>query len=205
MWGLWMLLLAILFLFLFLLAAVFVFNFALLIAHVGYLHLVSVCSMWCSSDLNSSLLEQVVLPLYCREPITLYFDETWWLLSHWRYRSMCVSFLYTVVFRFPSSSGIIRTSRKGMEPFLPASSLVNCMCWSILFRCSRKLVLYGDCRMVKVSSTNLLQKRGDVVLYWLLVVQISPCTALPQWGLWEIPWQHLPVVHKTCPGKWNKG
>ena len=160
MWGLWMLLLVMLFLSLFLLAAVFVFIFVLLIAHVGYLHLVSASSRWCSSDLNSSFSEQMVLALYCREPITLYFDETWWLLSHWSYKSVCVGFLYTIVFRFPSSSGIIRTSRKGMEPSMPAFSVVNCMCWSILFRCSRKLVLCGNSRMVKVSSTNLLQKRG---------------------------------------------
>ena len=51
--------------FLLLLAAVFVFILALFIAHVGYLHLVSASSMWCSSDLNSSLLEQMVLALCC--------------------------------------------------------------------------------------------------------------------------------------------
>ena len=65
-----------------LLAAVFVFILALFIAHVGYLHLVSASSRWCSSDLNSSLLEQMVLTLCCSEPITLYLDETVWLLSH---------------------------------------------------------------------------------------------------------------------------
>ena len=170
MWGLEMLLLVIMFLFVFLLAAVFVFIFALFIAHVGYLHLVSASSMWCSSDLYSSLLEQMVLALYCREPITRYFDETGWLLSHWRYRSMCEGFLYTVVFRFPSSSGIIRISRNGMEPSLSASSLANCMCWSILFRCSSKLVFCADCRMVKVSSTNL-QKR-----VWCGAVLIACCS-----------------------------
>ena len=160
-----MLLLVILF-FLLLLAAVFVFILALFIAHVEYLHLVGASSRWCSSYLISSLLEQMVLALCCSEPTTLYLDETVWLLSHWRYRSVCVGFLYTVVFRFPSLSGIIRTSGKGMEPSLPASSLVNWMCLSILFRCSRNLVFWDDCRMVKVSSTNLLKKRGDVLLYW---------------------------------------
>ena len=163
MWGLWVLLLVLLlFLLLFLLAAVFVFIFALFSAHVGYLHLFSASSVWCTSDFNSSLSEQVDLALCCKEPITLYFDETWWLLSHWRYKSVCVGFLYTVVLRFPSSSGIIRTSRKGMDPSVPASSLVNCIWWSMLLRCSRKLVLCGDSKMVKVSSTYLLQKRGGV-------------------------------------------
>ena len=111
MWGLWMLLLAILFHFLLLLAAVLVFILALFIAHVGYFHLVSASSRWCYSDFNSSLLEQMVFALCCSEPTTLYLDETVWLLSHWRYRSMCVGFLYTVVLRFPSPSGIISTSR----------------------------------------------------------------------------------------------
>ena len=77
-----MLLLVILFFLLLLLAAVFFFILALLIAHVGYLHLVSASSRWYSSDLNSSLLEQMVLALCCREPITPYLDETIWLLSH---------------------------------------------------------------------------------------------------------------------------
>ena len=57
---------------------------------------------------------------------------------------MCVGFLYTVVFKLPSSSGIIRTSKKGMEPSSPASSLVNWMFSSMLFRCSGKLVFWDD-------------------------------------------------------------
>ena len=71
-----LLLVLLLFLLLFLLAAVFVFIFALFNAHVGYLHLLIASSMWCTSDLNSSLSEQVDLTLCCKEPITLYFDET---------------------------------------------------------------------------------------------------------------------------------
>ena len=47
--------------FLLLLAAVFVFILALFIAHAGYLNHVSASSRWCSSDLNNSLLEQMVL------------------------------------------------------------------------------------------------------------------------------------------------
>ena len=41
----------------------FVFIFALFSAHVGYLHLFSASSMWCTSDFNSSLSEQVDLAL----------------------------------------------------------------------------------------------------------------------------------------------
>ena len=135
------------------------FHLSFVQAHVGYLHLVSACFRCSSSFLNSSGVEQMVFALCCSESTILYLDETVWLLSHWRYRSVCVGFLYTVVFRLPSSSGIIRISKKSMEPSSPASSLVNWMCSSMLFRCSRKLVFWDDWRMVKVSSTNLLQKR----------------------------------------------
>ena len=132
-----MILLVLLFLVLFLLVAVLVFIFALFIAHAGYLHLLSVSCRCCSSAFSRSSLEQMVLALCCNEPTTLYFNATVWLLSHWRYRSMWVGFLYTVVFKFLSLSGVIKTSRKGIEPSSPASSLVNWMCSSMLFTCLR--------------------------------------------------------------------
>ena len=97
------------------------------------------------SAFGRSSLEQMVLALCCNEPSTLYFDATVWLLSHWRYRSVWVGFLYTVVFKFPSLSGVIRTSRKGIEPSSPASSLVNWMCSSMLFRCLRNSDFWDDC------------------------------------------------------------
>ena len=139
-----MLLLVLLFLTLFLLVAVLVFIFALFIAHAGYLQLLSASCRCCSSTFNRSSLEQMVLALCCNEPTTLYFDATVWLLSNWRYRSVWVGFLYTVVFKFPSLSGVIRTSRKGIEPSSPASSLVNWMCSSMLFRCFRNSDFWDD-------------------------------------------------------------
>ena len=54
---------------------------------------------------------------------------------------MCVGFLYTDVLRLPSSSGVMRMSRKGMDPSLLVSSLVNLMLGGIEFRCSRELFL----------------------------------------------------------------
>ena len=73
---------------------------------------------------------------------------------------MWVGFPYTVVVRFPSLSGFIRPSTKGIDASSPASALVNCMCLSMLLRCLWNSALLDDCRMIKVSSTNLLQKRG---------------------------------------------
>ena len=58
-----------------------------------------------------------------------------------------------------------------------------------------------DWRMVKVSSTNLLQKRGVVELYLWLLSQMLPYTGLPQWDVLEIPWQLPPVVQSTCLGR----
>ena len=116
-----MLLLVLLFLVLFLFVAVLVFIFALLIAQAGYLHLLHASCRCFSSVFSMSSLEQMVPALCCNEPTTPYFDATVWLLSHWRYRSMWVGSLYTVVVKFPSLSGVIRTSRKGIEPSSPAS------------------------------------------------------------------------------------
>ena len=172
MWGFCMLLLALLFLVLFL-VAVLVFIFALFIAQAGYLHLWSATCMCFSSVLSSSSLEQMVLALCCNEPTTLYLDATVWLLSHWRYRSVWVGFLYTVVVKFPSLSGVMRTSRKGIEPSIPASSLVNWIFLSMLLRCLRNSALWDDSRMVKVSSTNLLQKKK-----WLSTCHMAITSAI---------------------------
>ena len=201
MCGSWMLLLVLLFLVLLLLVAVLVFIFALLIAHAGYLHLWSATCRCFSSVLSRSSLEQMVFALCCNEPTTLYLDATVWLLSHWRYRSMWVGFLYTVVDRFPSLSGVIRTSRKGIEPSSPASSLVNWMCLSMLLRCLWNSAFLDDCRMVKVSSTNLLQKRRVWCCFYGLVFKLFHIQVCHNGAQGEIPWQHPFVVDKTCPGK----
>ena len=47
--------------------------------------------------------------------ITLYLAAMLWLLSHERYRSVWVGFLYTSIVKVPSSSGLMMVSRKGMD------------------------------------------------------------------------------------------
>ena len=137
-------------------------SLALFNAHSGYLQLVS---DWCrcfSSWCKSSGLEQICWALWWRVPTIPYLDVKVWLLSHCRYRAVWVGFLYTVVSRLPSSLGVIKTSRNGMEPSDLASSFVNWMFWSSEFRCCRKLSICDDFMMVKVSSTNLLQNDGEI-------------------------------------------
>ena len=75
---------------------------------------------------------------------------------------MCVGFLNTDVFRLPSSSGVMRMSRKGMDPSLLTSSQVNLMSGSMELRCCMKLFLFFFLMMVNVSSTNLFHKAGGV-------------------------------------------
>ena len=130
----------------------------LLRAHAGYLHLGTAVCRWSSSSFNSWGLEQMVLALCSRVPITLYFDGDVWWLPHCRYRSVCVGFLKTVLLRLPSSLGITNTSRKGMDPSSLCSSQVNWICWSIELMWSRKALLCDESKMVNVSSTQLFQR-----------------------------------------------
>ena len=66
-----------------------------LIAHFGYLHSPSTCSRCCSSFSANSGVEQMVWALCVSVLITLYLAAMLWLLSHGRYSSVWVSFLYT--------------------------------------------------------------------------------------------------------------
>ena len=63
--------------------------YTLFSTHAGYLHLVSACFKCSSSCHNSLGLEQMVWTVWWSEPTILYLDDTAWLLSHCRYRSVC--------------------------------------------------------------------------------------------------------------------
>ena len=67
----------------------------------------------------------MVCALCVKVLITLYLAAKLWFLSHGRYRSVCVGFLYTPMVKVPSASGVMMVSRKGMEPSSLASSTVN--------------------------------------------------------------------------------
>ena len=134
--------------------------FTLSKAHSRYLHWVRAflrCSFSCLS--NSGLLH-TVLALWERVLITLNLAERLWWLSHCKYWSVWVGFLYTVMDRLPFSSGFTMVSKKGMEPSSLLSSTVNFMAGSTLLMCCRKSCLLTSLWMTKVSSTNLCQNLG---------------------------------------------
>ena len=70
---------------------------ALFKAHTGYVHLSSACLRWPSSSLSYWLLEQIDFGLCLRVLMTLNLAARWWWLSHCKYKSVCVDFLYTDV------------------------------------------------------------------------------------------------------------
>ena len=159
-------------------------------AHLGYLHWVRaflVCSFSCLS--NSGLLH-TVLALWERVLITLNLAERLWWLSHCRYWSVWVGFLYTVMDRPPFSSGFTMVSKKGMEPSSLLSSTVNFMAGSTLLTCWRKSCLLTSLWMTKVSSTNLHQNLGGGVQCLGLFALSTPYKGWLLWGLLGNPWPH---------------
>ena len=105
----WHLLVWLLFLFFFL----FVFScpsfccFVILFnAHLEYLQWERTSSICINSFFSSSELEHTDLALCVRVLITLNLQARLWWPSHWRYKSVCVDFLYTHVIKVPSSFGV---------------------------------------------------------------------------------------------------
>ena len=127
-------------------------------AHLGYLQWLE-----CLPQVVHFLLEKLWLVAYCfglwvRVLITLYFADTGWWLSHCRYWSVWVEFLYTVIDNVLSASGLTVVSKKGIALSSLLSSIVNLMAGSTLSICSRKLCFYFW--MTNVSSTHLSHSLG---------------------------------------------
>ena len=153
-------------------------------AHLGYLHLVRTFLRWSFSFWSNSGLLHTVETLWERVWMTLNLAERWWLLSHCRYWSVCVGFLYTAMDREPSTSGLTIVSKKGMEPSSLLSSTVNLMAGSTLLMCCRKPCLLASLWMTKVSSTYLHQNLGG----WGAVLRAF-C-----WVMWRFLNLHLIVT-----------
>ena len=116
--------------------------FILFIAHIGYLQSDKASCICFCSCFNNSWLEHMFLALCSNELITLYlFDMAWWL-SHFRYKLVWVGFLYTLVCRLPSCFGVIKLSKKGMDPSSLVSSTVNLMWLSTVFMWWKNSSLY---------------------------------------------------------------
>ena len=130
---------------------------------------------------NSGLLHMAEA-LWERVWITLNLAERWWWLSHCKYWSVCVDFLYTVMDREPSTSGLTIVSKKGMEASSLLSSTVNLMAGSTLFMCCRKPCLLASLWTTKVWSTYLCQNLGGGGQCLELFVLSMSCINWPQWG-----------------------
>ena len=127
-------------------------------------------------------VEQTVDALWYRVPATLYLDGIVWWVSHCRYKSVWVVFLNTDVFRLPSSSGVTRMSKKGIDPSSLTSSQVNLILGCIEFRCCRNLSL-SFLMIVNVSSTNLFHRVGGVVDVLMAWTSISSMNKFATCGL----------------------
>ena len=168
-----------------------------LIAHLGYLHWPSTCSRCCGSFLSNFGVEQMVCALCVKVLITLYLAAKLWLLSHGRYKSVCVGFLYTPMVMVPSASAVMMVSKKGMEPSSLDSSTANWMEGSTVLMCLRNSSLCHWCCITKVSSTYLFHILGGAVLLRWPCSQRLPCRCWPLLDLLVTPWQPLLFVHKT--------
>ena len=135
---------------------------------MGYMHFWRAWHRW-SSSFCSCGSEHIVLALWYRVPATLYLVDMVWWLFHCRDKSVWVHFLNTDVLRLPSSLGVTKMSRNGIDPSSLTSSQVNFMFWWMELRCCRKLLLSSFFIIVKVSSTYLFQNDGgvgDVLRAW---------------------------------------
>ena len=86
--------------------------FTLLRAQVGYLFLVRIFCRCSSSSFNSCWVEHTALALWGKVLTTLYLAAMVWWLSHCRYKSVCIVFLYTFVLKLPSEYGVTKVSKK---------------------------------------------------------------------------------------------
>ena len=166
-----------------------------------HLHLGRAFLRWSFFCWSNSGLLHTVEALWERVWITLNLAERWWWLSHCKYWSVCVGFLYTVMDREPSTSGLTIVSK--------LSCTVNLMAGSTLLICWRKPCLLASLWMTKVSPTYLCQNLGGGGQYSELFVLSTPCRGWPQWGWLGKPWQHPQPAHRTGLGKksrcsWDK-
>ena len=129
-------------------------------AHLGYLHLVRAFLRGSFSCWSISGLLHTVVALWERVWMTLNLAERWWWLSHCKYWSVCVGFLYIVIESVLLASGLTVVSKKDMEPSSLLFSTVNFIARSTLLMCWRKPSLLTSLWMTKVSSTNLHQNLG---------------------------------------------
>ena len=155
------------------------------------------CSISCC---NMCWLDQTTFAPNANVLNTLFLAEMKWLLTQWRYWSMCVGFLYTVVTKVLLGLGETRMSRTDKVPSWLGSSVVKCMCGSCELMCCSDCWLCFACWMTKVSSTNLSHKQGVYGAELMaLTSNFFPCWQLGDW--WGNPWQCHGPVHNPYHGR----
>ena len=130
-------------------------------AHFGYLHWVSAFLRWSISLLSSSGLLHTVLALWVRVLVTLNFAERWWWLSHCKYWSKWIGFLYTV---------------KGGTVLAPWELVL--IAWESLFPAWE--VALTTWELLPVWGGILFAPRGSVLTPWESALSTWE---LPAWGL----------------------
>ena len=143
------------------------------IAHLGHLLPIRTFSKCSNSWLMDSGVEHNVLALCVRVLFTLYWEAKLWLLSHWRYWSVWVGFLYTFVVKVPSALGVIKRSKNGMEPSGPASSMANLMDVSPWLICWKNSCFCDSCWIIKVLSTYLFHILGGCSAVLMMLSSIA--------------------------------
>ena len=101
--------------------------FSLFKAQLGNLNLCEVPFIYSSSLYSNWELAQTVLALYVRVLNTLYLVDNLWWLSQWRYWSVWVGFLLTVLQVVLSGPGETEVPRIGMDLSVSGSLTVNHM------------------------------------------------------------------------------
>ena len=165
-------------------------------AHLGYLQWASAFQRWFISFWRRSGLLQTVLALWVGVLITLYIADRWWWLSHFRYWSVWVGFLYTVIESSPLASGLTMVSKKGIAPSSSFSSTVNLMARSTLLMCSRKFCLLSYFWITNVSSTYISHIPGVGQQYLGLFCLKYSIYMLATMGLLGTPYSIPPSIHK---------
>ena len=125
---------------------------------------------------------------------TVFCERVWWL-SHCKYWSVWVGFLYILVARVPSGHWMTIVSRKGMDPSALVSSTVNWMLWSTEVMWSRNSSLYVEMITIKILSTCLSHRCGGGLMCWGLSTQNFPWVGWLLWGLSETPWLPSQPAH----------
>ena len=138
--------------------------FILFKAHLGYLHLVrTFCRCYCSSC-KCCWVKHTALALWNSVLITLYFADMAWWLSHFRYWSVWVGFLKTVVIKLPSDCWMTNVSKKDIGPSAFVFSAVNCMPSSVELICLRNSSLCVDLIKQKCHQQIFSTDLGGVVM-----------------------------------------